>query len=82
MMWSFGIPSALEAWQSVEYDEATYTNGNIAIIDARGQAANGKRWRYPGKFGESADYSDVDEPTARILDRVLDGACLGTPNPR
>jgi len=35
-------------------------------------------WRYLGVFGESAFYRDVNEATARILDHVIDGACLLT----
>jgi hypothetical protein len=33
-------------------------------------------------FGESASYSDIDESTAKILDRLLDAACLGSTSRR
>jgi len=75
-LWSFGTPSDLDVWRSVKYEEVTYDVGGLTIIDARGQLPNGSRWRNLGKFGESASYSDMDEATARILDRFLDGACL------
>src|SRR6185437_6617119 len=75
-MWSFGIPSNQDVWRSVKYEEITYDVGRIAIFDARGEFANGNRWRFLGEFGESASYSDVDEATAKLLDQVLDGACM------
>jgi hypothetical protein len=50
--------------------------GNEGVLDARGEFANGNRWRSLGRSGETAVYSDVDEATARILDRFLDRACL------
>jgi len=75
-MWSFGMPLDQDIWRSVKYEEATYDVGGLTIIDARGQLANDNRWRSLGKFGETASYSDVDEATAKILDRFLDGACL------
>lgn len=74
--WSFGIPSAEDVWQSIRYEEVVFDVRGRRIIDARGQLSNGKRWRYLGSFGESASYSDVEEASARVLDRVLDGACL------
>ena len=60
-------------WRSVKYEEVTFDWGGVTIIDARGQLPNGNRWRYLGMFGESASYSDMDEATAKILDRFLDG---------
>jgi hypothetical protein len=78
-MWSFGMPLDQHVWRSVKYEEATYDVGGLTIIDARGQLANGNRWRSLVKFGETASYSDVDEATAKILDRFLDGACLKPP---
>lgn len=79
-MWSFGTPSDDDVWRSVQYEEVSYDVGGITIIDARGQLKNGNQWRYVGMFGESASYSDVDEATTKILDRVLDGACLKPPS--
>jgi len=75
-MWSFGMPVDTDVWKSVEYTEATYVQDELVILDARGRTASGKRWRYLGRFGESASYSDVDEDTSRILDRMLDGMCV------
>jgi hypothetical protein len=75
-LWSFGTPSDLNVWRSVEYEEAVFDAEGVTIIDARGKLRDGNRWRYLGKFGESASYSDVDEATATILDQFLDGACL------
>jgi hypothetical protein len=74
--WSFGIPSDFDVWRSASSEESTFSDASFTIVDARGQYANGNRWRYLGKFGESASYSDVDEATAKILDQVLDGVCL------
>lgn len=75
-LWGFGTPFEKDIWSSVRYDEATYDVAGVIIIDARGQLPNGSWWRSVGKFGESASYSDVDEATAKILDQLLDGACL------
>lgn len=75
LMWSFGRPPDHDAWRSVKYEEVTYDFEGLAIIDARGQLPNGQWWRYLGKFGESASYSDVDDVTAKVLDKFLDGAC-------
>ena len=74
-MWSFGIPLDEDVWRSVKYGETAYDSGGLTIVDARGQLANGHWWRYLGKIGESASYFDVDEATAKALDRFLDGAC-------
>jgi hypothetical protein len=66
-----------DVWRSVEYEETIYEVGDpLTILDVRGLFANGNRWRYLGRFGDSASYSDVDEATAKLLDQVLDGACL------
>jgi hypothetical protein len=80
-MWSFGIPTSTDVWQSAEYSDVSYPEisfmqGHVVIVDARGKTPSGKFWRYLGFLGESADYRDADELTARILDRVIDGACL------
>jgi hypothetical protein len=75
-LWSFGLPFDPDVWRSVRYEEVRYEVGGLTIIDARGEFPNGRRWRSLGKFGESASYSDVDLATAKILDKLLDGACL------
>lgn len=74
-MWSMGFPSTPWVWSSVQYEERSYLLGGFTIIDARGQLSSGQRWRFVGKFGESASYSEVDESAAKELDKVLDGAC-------
>jgi hypothetical protein len=83
-LWGFGFPLDELVWKSVRYDEAAFsapgaTAAGVTILDARGQFANGNRWRYLGRFGESAVYWDADEGAAKILDRFLDGACLKIP---
>ena len=80
-LWSSGEPLDSDVWRSSNYEETTYEIGVYTIIDARGQFPDGTRWRNLGKLGESASYGNVDEETAKILDRFLDGACLkpGTP---
>jgi hypothetical protein len=74
--WGSGLPMDEDVWRSQKYDETVYTVGNETILDARGEFANGGRWRRLDRAGETAGYSDVDEATARILDRFLNGACL------
>ena len=75
-LWSFGLPFDQDVWRSVKYEEVTYEVGRLTMIDARGELPSGNRWRSLGKFGESASYSDIDQETAKILDKFLDGACL------
>ncbi len=75
-LWSLGIPVNTDVWKSVEYAEVTYAQDGMVILDASGRTADGKRWRYLGRLGESASYSDAREDAARILDRVLDGMCV------
>jgi hypothetical protein len=77
-MWSFGFPLQSDIAKSVEYSEKTFNWNGLAdaIIDARGKTAAGTYWRWIGKLAESASYSNVTENSARLLDQVLDGACL------
>jgi hypothetical protein len=75
-LWSFGTPPDTDVWRSVNYEEISYDWRDYMIIDARGQFADGHFWGYLGKFGESAEYSDVDEATAQTLDRFMDRVCL------
>jgi hypothetical protein len=77
-MWGFGIPSDLDVWQTVKFAETSSVAEGQTITDARGRFANGRWWRFLGRFGESADYSGVDTATAKILDKVIDGACLNS----
>ena len=76
--WSRGTPSDMDVWRTITYEETTLVAGGQTVTDARGQLANGSRWRFLGRAGESADYSDVDQATAKILDQILDGACLSS----
>jgi len=48
-----------DVWRSLKYEEASYDVDGLVIIDARGQLSNGNRWRYLGKFVESASYSNM-----------------------
>jgi len=75
-LWSFGFPRSEEVWKSVDYSEITYMATETFIVDARGKTTDGKYWRYFGRYGESAAYSDVDSESAILLDRVLDGVCI------
>ena len=74
-MWDFGMPPEANVWRSVQYQETTLTKDKISVTSASGQFNDGNRWRYLGRFGESASYSDVEPATADILDKLLDGAC-------
>jgi len=73
--WSLGIPFTGDVWESVEYSEKDYINGDSDVIDARGKNSDGKVWRYVGTFGESASYYEVDPQDTGLPDRFLDGGC-------
>jgi hypothetical protein len=75
-LWSFGTPENEDVWKSVDYSEKTYMVDKSFIVDARGKTTNNRFWRFFGRFGESASYSDVDPESAILLDRVLDGVCI------
>jgi hypothetical protein len=79
-LWSFGSPFDEDVWAATNYREDSYTRmglgGLVGIVDARGESPGGTYWRYLGHFSESASYSDVDQVTAALLDKVLDGVCL------
>jgi hypothetical protein len=82
------IPGDTNVWNSVEYQETIfYEQSTLAlpdddarlhliIRDERGATPEGKRWRYLGRFEESASYSDRTEAETQVLDRVLDSVCL------
>jgi hypothetical protein len=74
--WSYGVPEYEDVWDSVDYSEKTYVVAGTFIVDARGKSKTANFWRYLGRQGESASYSGVDEKSAAILDRVLDGICI------
>jgi len=74
--WSLGIPYTGDVWESSEYSEHGYIAGGDDIVDARGTAPGGKRWRYLGRFGESVSYYEADAATAAAFDRALDSVCF------
>jgi hypothetical protein len=78
--WSFGVPFDGDVWTATGYREDSYTRmglgGLVGIVDARGKSPKGTYWRYLGYFSESASYGDVNQATAELLDKVLDGVCL------
>ncbi len=84
--WGPGLPWSDYVWRSAEYEEVAYASPvrelsiDGMIVDARGKLPDGTRWRHIGRFGETAAYSGVDESTAAILDKYLDGACLKAPS--
>lgn|GEM_PF-3340282 len=83
--WTRGVPSLRDVSQAADYEEAgipieegplSKLEYPIGIIDAKGTNIGGKRWRYLGLVGESAEYRDLGRNAARLLDRVLDGVCI------
>jgi hypothetical protein len=80
-MWGFGRPYDEDVWSSAEYSEKTYRYGSNFndtnfVIDAKGKTKAGKYWRFVGRFGESAAYHHVDQESAALFDRALDGVCI------
>jgi hypothetical protein len=74
--WSSGV-SYERVWNSIDYREESFLqNGPLNIVDSRGKSPQGRYWRHLGMARESASYDDVDEFTAAMLDKVLDGVCL------
>lgn len=71
-----GLPGRADVWNSVAYEEAVFLVEFVRYVDARGTTTDGKRWRHFGRVGESASYRGVDETTAKLLDQVMDGACI------
>ncbi len=74
--WSLGIPYTGDVWESSDYSEYSFLGKGADIVDARGTAPGGKRWRYLGRFGESVSYYEAEPATAAAFDRVIDGVCL------
>ncbi len=72
--WS--TPLDQDVWNSVRYSERNSFINGIDVIDARGETKDGKRWRFLGRFTQSATYRDADPQTAAILDEFLDRTCL------
>lgn len=78
--WSAGMPPNDTVWGSVEYVEHVEpsrgrTEIDIYVVDARGKTKEGHYWRYRGNLIQSNDYSDVDQPTAALMDRLIGGNC-------
>ncbi len=70
--YSFGAPPEKFVQDSVQYSEIMHPDG---LIDARGKMPDGTYWREQTLFGEATHYWDVDEETAHLLDRLIDGDC-------
>jgi len=45
------------------------------LIDARDKMPDGAFWRERTSFGEATHYWDVDQRTAELLNRLIDGDC-------
>jgi hypothetical protein len=67
--YSFGAPSDIDVWASVEYAELMYENG---IVDASGRSADGTYWRRRSIFGAAAWYYTHSRNAAEILDCLMD----------
>jgi hypothetical protein len=76
--YSLGFPSEMDVNESVTYFERQFQLGPQRLMDARGVDVRGRRWRYVGWLGEAAAYHGVDGEAAAVLDRVLDGVCVGS----
>ena len=64
-------------WERVDAGRNHLSSGQTGGLGrARSHRADGKRWRYLGRFGEPASHSDADEGAAQILDKVRDGMCV------
>jgi hypothetical protein len=70
------VPDNRDVWKSVEYKETVRYAADRPVLDARGKWADGTRWHYLAHIDESASYSGLDEPTARIFDSFLDQVCV------
>jgi len=79
-VWTFGVPFDEDVWEATDYREDSFTQmglgGLIGIVDARAKSSKGTYWRYLGEVSESASYRDVNQATAALLDKVLEGVCL------
>ncbi len=81
--WTYGYPSEIDIWNSVQYEEVVYLSRNVPVTedllmvrDARGVTIDGKRWRQLGTLNESAGYLGVSEKVASRFDEILDGVCI------
>jgi hypothetical protein len=79
-LWGWGGPLDSDVWEAMAYEEKAFTyqpgDTELLILDSRWQGGDGTLWRQIGKFGETAKYAVADLATVRMLDQVLDGACL------
>src|SRR5262249_55200941 len=73
--WTLGIPYTGDVWESSDYSENAYLTKDSDVVDARGIAPGGKRWRYLGRFGESVSYYEPAPARAALFDRALNGVC-------
>lgn len=74
--WSFGYPLAQFLQQSKSYAESTFAL-RADITAARGEFADGTRWRFLGTIGETISYETKDAEAALRFDALMDGVCLG-----
>jgi hypothetical protein len=76
-MWSGGLPFDQDVWSARRYSERSYVDPQgLAVNDARGQSPDGTYWRLLGHAFETAAYRNVAEQDTRLLNEVLDGACI------
>jgi hypothetical protein len=88
-----GEPRLEHVWPSVEYSEKYERAAGIMVIDARGKTEDGRLWRNIGvnyerppggnegyHVGESVYYGRRPPAEAALLDRVIDGLCIGKGN--
>jgi hypothetical protein len=50
-MWGAGLPLDPDVWRSVQYEETNWQVEDFAIVDARGQFANGSALENSGQVG-------------------------------
>jgi hypothetical protein len=77
---SLPVPDDYNVSRSVQYSERAYFIAGMEIIDARGSAASGLRWREIRRASESLSYRGAAPALAKLLDKVLDGVCLASVN--
>ncbi|MCX6604444.1 MAG: carboxypeptidase-like regulatory domain-containing protein [Acidobacteria bacterium] len=74
--WGGGWPLNPDVWASRKLEEVCFEIDGRTIYDARGERADGTRWRTLGVFGETATYRNVDKDASIILDKFIDGVCV------
>jgi len=63
---------------STDVVHSTWTSSLVQGVDVTGISSSGKRWRYIGTLGNAVEYSDADEATARLFDKVFDAMCINS----